>query len=779
MRSNDAVTDRTWWRAHPDLLATACLFLTAAIIFAPPLLLGLTVTPMTVLADTFPWRAVVAPEPPPNAALGDIAQVFHPWLIWIGQQVRHGIVPLWNPHAYTGAPFFGNGQTALLFPLTWLPVLMPAAIAVTIISWLKLFGIGLATYWFLRTLGLSPVPALTGAWTFMLSATVIGWLQWTLAATLMFLPALLAATERLRQAPGRRTMALLTLVVAFDLFAGYPQGTLQGLIVATAWALCRSAGPGALRFLAAYAASVTLGLALTAVQLLPFVEYVRESLVFAYRGQWTLPLYAPAMSAVTFVMPYFYGVGPESWGRWQFNILTGYVGILPVAILPVAALAAWRRSGGRFVLGLAALALALHYGAPGLASLAALPGLSLGTNLRLMPLSAFALAALVAFGMQALRDLEAPLLGVGWALRIWLVLVVALTFAATLAQQGEARARALSFPLTAQLAIALAALTLACALVARVLAGRVAPERAMLTCALIQLATLLPLAATYNPSVDRRSFYPSTPAIEQLQQATADGSRVLMPGHVGLVYGLLEAHGYDGLTPRRIEEVTGPVGTGRAPHAGLLENTLALHGSEPLSGARLWISPVFDLVGIRYVLLPPGTPTLRANLTVVYDASDGRIFRNERALPRAFLVGRGRCVDDAQARRLVATGAVDFRTEVLLADCAGAAPLAEAAGAEASARITHQSPHAVQISATTDRPAYLVLTDTWYPGWVARIDGQPTRVWRANHAFRAVTLSPGEHRVEFRYEPAWLTVGLAISGLSLAGVIVMLATGRS
>jgi uncharacterized membrane protein YfhO len=136
-------------------------------------------------------------------------------------------------------------------------------------------------------------------------------------------------------------------------------------------------------------------------------------------------------------------------------------------------------------------------------------------------------------------------------------------------------------------------------------------------------------------------------------------------------------------------------------------------------------------------------------------------------------------VDDAPARRLVATGAVDFRTEVLLADCAGAAPLAETAGAEASARITHQSPHAVQISATTVRPAYLVLTDTWYPGWVARIDGQPTRVWRANHAFRAVTLSPGEHRVEFRYEPAWLTAGLAISGLGLAGVTVMLATGRS
>jgi membrane protein YfhO len=773
------VTERPWWRAYPDLIATACLFLTAALIFAPPLMLGMTVTPMTVLADTFPWRAVVAREPPPNAALGDIAQVFHPWLIWIGEQVRHGIVPLWNPHAYTGAPFFGNGQTALLFPLTWLPVVMPAAIAVTIISWLKLFGIGLATYWFLRTLGLSPVPALTGAWTFMLSATVIGWLQWTLATTLIFLPALLAATERLRRAPGRRAMAVLSLIVAFDLFAGYPQGTLQGLIVATAWALTRCAGAAALEFVASYAAAVALGLALTAVQLLPFVEYVRESLVFAYRGQWTLPLYAPATSAVTFVMPYFYGTGAESWGRWQFNILTGYVGILPVAILPIAVLAAWRRPGGRFILGLAVLALAVHYGAPGLAALAELPGLSLGTNLRLMPLVAFAFAALLAFGVEWLRDLGAPHPGLRRALRIWFVLVVVLTFAAVLAHQGEPRARALSLPLTAQYAIALAALTLATVLIARVLAGRVAPGQATLVFALIQLATLLPLAATYNPSIDRRSFYPSTPAIEHLQRATADGSRVLMPGHVGLVYGLFEAHGYDGLTPRRIEEVTGPVGTGRAPHAGLLENILALNGSEPLSGARLWTSPVLDLVGIRYILLPPGTPTLRAGLTVVYDAPDGRIFRNETALPRAFLVGHGRCVDDAEARRLIAGRSVDFRTEVLLADCAGSAGSAGPPGSGASARITGQGPHAVEIRAVTDRPAYLVLTDTWYPGWTAWVDGRATRLWRANHAFRAVSLSPGEHRVEFHYEPTWLTIGLAISGLSLAGVSVMLATGRS
>jgi uncharacterized membrane protein YfhO len=48
-----------------------------------------------------------------------------------------------------------------------------------------------------------------------------------------------------------------------------------------------------------------------------------------------------------------------------------------------------------------------------------------------------------------------------------------------------------------------------------------------------------------------------------------------------------------------------------------------------------------------------------------------------------------------------------------------------------------------------------------------RIDGAPARLWRANHAFRAVALPPGEHQVQMRYEPVSLRIGLALSGASL------------
>lgn len=318
------------------------------------------------------------------------------------------------------------------------------------------------------------------------------------------------------------------------------------------------------------------------------------------------------------------------------------------------------------------------------------------------------------------------------------------------AHQAEPGARALSFPLPAQYAVALLALTIVTVVVARVLAGGIRPGRAMPALALLQLTSLLPLAATYNPSVDRASFYPSTPAIAYLQREAADGSRVLMPGHVGLVYGLFEAHGYDGLTPRRLEEVAGSVGSGRALLSGLLENPVALHGSEPL---------------FRHALLPPGTATPRPELTVAYDGPDGRVFRNEAALPRAFLVGHGRCVDDREARRLILGSCGRFPPRGLARGLRRSGPAVEPPGPGASARMTGHGPHAVQVRAVTDRPAYLVLTDTWYPGWAMRVAGREVKLWRATHAFRAVSVPPGEHLVEFRYEPAWLTIGLAILGL--------------
>jgi hypothetical protein len=768
-----------WARRRPDLAAVLALVAITTVLFAPTLLSGRTLSPMNILAERAPWHTVIAPVPPPNAALTDIAQVFHPWLLYAGRQIRSGVVPLWNPHEYTGAPFFGNGQSALLFPVTMLAFVLPPAAAVTVISWVKLLSIGLATYWFVRILGPSPWPASIAAIGFMLSAPVIGWLQWTFASTFICLPLLLGAIERLRRRDDRPALVLVAAVVTLDVLAGYPQSAAQALVVASGWALALAARDGgAIGFLARYAAAVALGLALAAVQLVPFVEYVRESFVLVYRSQWTPIFWAPLRSAATFLMPYYYGAGKESWGVWQFAVQTGYAGIVTLAVLPLGVRAALRRADGRFFVGLAAVCLALHYGLPGVSLAAEVPGFSLGTNLRLMPLIAFALCVLAALGLETLRA-ERPDRVAARLVGGWFTAVAVLALVVTAQDHARAAAQKMVLSLQAQYAIALLGLTVAALVVGRVLTASLAPARGLVALALVQLASLAPMAATYNPSVERGAFFPTTPAIEYLRREAGHQSRVLMSGTVALAYGLFEAQGYDGMSPRRLVEITGVPGTGSALARGFLQNTVALHGSEPLSAIRILVSPVLDLLGVRYVLLAPGAAPPRPGFVQVYDAPDARIFRNDAAVPRAMLVAHARCVDDAEALAAIRSRALDPRREVLLAGCATppAGDDPAAAGPGGSAAIDDETANRVTVRVSTERPAYLVLSDTWFPGWEATVDGRPARVWRANHTLRAVALPPGAREVVFSYAPRSLRIGAIVSLAALGVAAVAMIPG--
>ena len=64
-------------------------------------------------------------------------------------------------------------------------------------------------------------------------------------------------------------------------------------------------------------------------------------------------------------------------------------------------------------------------------------------------------------------------------------------------------------------------------------------------------------------------------------------------------------------------------------------------------------------------------------------------------------------------------------------------------------------------------PGFLVLSDTFYPGWKAEVDGNPTEIYRANYAFRAVPVDAGNHTVKFFYTPTHWKVGILISSASL------------
>lgn len=160
-------------------------------------------------------------------------------------------------------------------------------------------------------------------------------------------------------------------------------------------------------------------------------------------------------------------------------------------------------------------------------------------------------------------------------------------------------------------------------------------------------------------------------------------------------------------------------------------------------------------------------------------SGDVKVYQNQQALDRAYLVGQATtAADDAAVLARLAEAAFEPSQEVvLLADDLAAAGQQTQAAALAGpmdgvARIVEYQPERVVVEATLDAPGALVLADTWYPGWQARIDGQPAPVLRANYLFRAVLLPAGQHVVQFEFRPASLRLG---AGVSLAAALLLLA----
>lgn len=764
--------------ARGDALAAGLLFLLPFAVLGRALLPGKVLSPADNLLALYPWNALTPGVKPVNPLLLDVTYMFHPWLLYAASEIGQGRLPLWNPYAFAGAPFFGAVQPALLFPLTAVAYVFPASTALTLICILKFSVAGLAMYWFLRTLAVSPVAAAMGALTFMFNGALVVWAQWTYASTIMLLPAMFGVTERLRDGSGPRWVAALALVLGLELVAGYPQGALYGWLATAAWAMCRARGAaaGGGRFLARFAVGTALGALLAAVQIVPFLEYARESSVAAYRRDWLPFAHLPLRAAIAFLMPYYYGspTGRDAWGDWNFNELTVSVGLVVWVVLPVAVVAAWRRTGTRFFLVLAGAAGAVLYGAPWVAeTLWSLPLVGWGISGRVNPLIALALSALVAVGVDAIaqappaarhtveRLVQGGFLGTA---------AIALAFLAT--DFATVARRPLRIPIAIQYLWFLILVTLAALLALRWLREQRHALRWGLGLALVQLLSALPLAATYIPVIDASWLYPETAVIRWLRDATEkDRSRVLLgPPNVAMLYGFFAANGQDGLTPRRIEEIIGPIETGR---------TLGVWGSEQLSAGMVFRSPVVELLGIRHFVVPPGWQGLGPGLTLEYDGPDARAYRNDLALPRAFVVPRVRCVDDRTALRLIRERAVDFRNEALLASPCDEAPAPGASAGSWRAEIRDYRPDHVVIDAVAASAAYLVLTDTWFPGWRAWVDGVETIVWRADHAFRAVWLGPGRHEVEFRYRPVSFQIGLGLSVLAACTIAALALVRRS
>jgi hypothetical protein len=280
-------------------------------------------------------------------------------------------------------------------------------------------------------------------------------------------------------------------------------------------------------------------------------------------------------------------------------------------------------------------------------------------------------------------------------------------------------------------------------------------------------ADLVFMTLTHVPLVDvqRNPFMPSSPALA-LVRHDPDRFRVLsyrvppeppvLPVNTLTSYGLETADGYDDVSPANLSRI--------------------MTWSSTACGVEICATPGgTDLANVKYIVAGPHTRLPGDRFDQVYDG-EVRIFRSRGVLDRAFWVSDFAIVPDtATAIARARDSAFDPRRLVLVDQ----APSPEVHGRDASARVSIVADTATgsEVHVEADGAGLLVLSETYYPGWRAQIDGRDVPILRANGVMRAVAVGAGSHEVSFRYDPDSFRLGAGLSAGSLVMALVALSFG--
>jgi len=793
----------SWAASRPTLAAAVIYLLLSLVMFAPGLAPGRTVSPSDYLWTGTPWDARRPADVPllgSNREMTDSVFLFQPFL----QYTRSALpdIPLWNPASMGGRPFHANSESATLSPFSLPAYVLPFWRSLAVMAALKLFVAAFGAFLLARTVGMRFGGALMAGLVFGFSLWAVTWVSWTTMSVWAYLPWLCLLSELCVRRPGPLPFAGLAGVVGLQFLGGHPSSSFQVLVaVALFWgvrAVALRGGRIPLRLLT-LAGALLAGTALAAIMLIPFLELLAHSIDVEVRTSASASAHEPARYLLGVFLHDWWGRGSRVSLEYASSLEEHayYVAALPL-MLAVAALARARRRERLVVAGVGALALAVAVGIPPFFTIVShLPGFEAARNGRLAVISVLCVAMLAGWGLDDLAGSEALarrrrlVLGIGVAIFLLPLLYVTLGRRVDLGVLGGALRASWGFEHASpdssdvvRLASVLEWVVLGAAAVALLflrVRGRLAATPFVALALVLVALDLFKAGMGYNPAIrESVAVQPTTPAIRYLQSrrpARFAGLHpqapitlaVPMSPNVAMRYGLLDARGYDLPVEERYARLWQQV-IAQSPacnYAFCPESA----GTSPKALRGL------ALLGVRDLLQNRRDPPLRG-FRAAYDGPDARIYENPSALPRAFLVDRQRVVHGGDAARTAVTSpAFPARTVAVTERRIPGIPQAGSGRPPGRARIAAYERERVVVETDARGPALLVLTDSWFPGWRATLDGRGTPIERVDYLIRGVRVPAGAHRVELRYEPASWRAGWIVSLVALLAILGAAAVG--
>ncbi|MDZ4859737.1 MAG: YfhO family protein [Candidatus Hydrogenedentes bacterium] len=736
------------------------LLLLLAALFPATFLRGETALPAALLFDGPPWRDHMPADLRPfnNPPSIEAFILFNMYFSVAKQSLAAGEWPLWNPFEFAGIPLLANYQSATVYPLRILHALLPVPIATTIFILLKLWCCGMTTYVCARVMLLRRAAATFASIGWMLSGYHLAWAYHAIPDISAWLPLLLLGAEFFVMGRHRRGFFTMTIAATLLLLAGHPESAFTGALGVGAYFFIRlfqrRAAVSARRAILLASASWAIALSVASIQILPFLEYLPRSHTYVHRaGDSGAQHFLEAAAFPIFWVPRFFGAQPDGafWADGinvsSFTMMT-YGGIpvfLAISLLlcRFANRIAKQRSVAFAVPTCVFLLMAFR--APVIEPVFKLPPFNStwGSWHLIFPMMAFCFLGAIGLDHWLSRPRRFREL---WPTFLVVVLVcAAIAFRFQLDRQLLILQNHETYVLT-QLGIAAFVCAASLVLIAVHTLSRGQRIVAPALCMLLALDLLWAARGLAGASPASHVLFP-TPLTRHLQQL-APATRI-NAASAGIMAGLLqpfgidELHAYDGILPARMWSFLGGI-------SGETRSRL-----EPLTGVSYYLhdpalKPTFDLAD--------------SNRFTFDTTIDGvAIYKDNHAFPRAFLVNHTETCEtpDELFARLRDPSFEPRRTALLETEFS--ASITDADEETGDASIVARSFNAMKVKVESQGNALLVVTDAYYPGWTASIDGRSTDIIPAYHAFRGVAVPPGQHTVEFQYRPKSFQFGLAIS----------------
>jgi hypothetical protein len=684
----------------------------------------------------------------------DLTNQVLPWLQFQAGEWHQGRVPLWDPYLWAGQPLIGQAQPGAAYPLNWILFLLPLRNGWMRGLWLNWYFVfihymaALFCYWLCRDLGRSRPASIAAGVSFGFGG-YIGTTEWpqmlngAVWAPLVFL-FLLRAARGFRPAA---SAALSGCCLGLAWLSGHHQIPIfTSLAAAAAWLyfVFRRWGPDwamarrALLFVVF--AALTSGL-----QTLPAYEYGRLAKRWVGAEEpkaWNEPV--PYSVHATFSLKPVSLLGIVIPGMHRHA--DPFTGVTALALAALAIVLAWRHPPVRLFTAIAAGGLVFSLGANSVfhgVLYSVVPMVEKARNPSMaIFIFHFGIAVLISWGFdQLLASSGSASVRRAASVTAWLgVFVLGILFLLALVQRWPADDRA---GITA-----LAALLLAATLGAwsRQKIARRTVVASTLGLLLLELGNSTgfywPHREDKNRNIyvkrlaehaDIAAFLQSQPFPLRVRVSDQD-----VPYNFGDWYGIDQMGGY---------------------LASLSENLLRL----PYHHPRAWL-----LFAVNYSVAREAGPGQEE----VYRSPGGlKVYRNPDAFPRVWTVHHVRSL--AHEREIAAVlddSGFDLRRSAFVV---GEAPRLENCGETDEVRFVRREPNRVVLEARMGCRGMVVVSETFFPGWIAAVDGRRVKLYAAYAALRGVVVERGRHWIEMKYRPVSVQLGALMTLAGLAGAAAL------